>query len=401
MNISIIAATIFSYVFLDNNFLMRKWNIPADPPGFLDSRQFAWASESYAQGYDPLVDNPVNPKGQPLNYPRIWHLLFSLGINESHTNIMGSIIVILFFIGTGIFWYSRTFNNLTYLLLSALILSPAVMLGIERSNIELVIFFLLSLAVTVIYYSGISALILFLFAAVLKLYPVFGFLYLLKENQKRFWILLFVSSGIFILYAVLSFRDFLLVYETTPKLVGSSFGINVWWMGLRNSRYFNLPVTESMSLILKALSYIIALLILGATLFFGTRRRDERLLAEAQYIDAFRVGAGIYIGCFLLMNTHDYRFIFLVFAVPQLTEWLWNKGKNISRISLITVLAMIFSVWSFFVMRFLGRRLTFAAEELCNWIILAGLLYLLFSSFPEWLRNYLRIPFSHGLLSRE
>lgn len=374
--------------------MIRKWNIPFAYGGFLDSRQLAWASESFAQGYDPLIENPNNPAGHQLNYPRIWHLLFAFGINESHTNLIGSIVVILFFIGIGIFWFSRKFDNFTYLILSIVILSPAVMLGIERSNIELILFFILSLALTINYRSSISALSLFIFASILKLYPVFGFIYLLKENKKRFWILFISALGIFFIYAALSFNDFIRVYSTTPKLVGSSFGINIWWMGLRHGRFFNLPLSDSLALSLKIFSYVTALLTLAVTLFLSMRNKENRLLSEAQYIDAFRVGAGIYIGCFLLMNTHDYRMIFLIFTIPQIVAWLREKKRDISLVSKTTLAAMMFSLWSFFVMHFLGRKITFAMEEFSNWIMLAGMLYLFFASLPEWFRNYLRRPSS-------
>lgn len=391
--ILLLATAIFSFVFFQNVWLLRKWNIPIDPPGFHDSRQFAWAAEAYAQGYDPLIKNPVNPRGHQLNYPRIWHLLFALGINESHTNILGSIVVILFFIGIGIFWFSGKFDNLTYVILSIAILSPAVMLGVERSNIELVLFFILSLALIVNYYSIISALFLFIFASLLKLYPFFALVYLLKENRKKFWTLFLSALGIFMIYAVFSFNDFIQVFKTTPQLVGSSFGINVWWMGLRNSRFFGLPISDSLALFLKAISYLSAFLILLSSLLLSMRLKNTKQYEQGQYLDAFRVGASIYIGCFILMNTHDYRLIFLIFTVPQLTAWLVNKGKNISLPPLVTLSAMLLSLWSSFIMHFLGRKTTFAIEEFSNWIIFAGLLYLFFSSLPDWFKDYIRQPF--------
>jgi hypothetical protein len=369
--IFIMASSIFSYIYFDNNFLITKWNIPTDYPGFLDSRQFTWAAEAHAQGYDPLIENPINPRGHQLNYPRIWHLFFFLGIKQNHTNLIGSIVVVLFFIGLGIFWFSRKFDNLTYVFLTVVILSPPVMLGIERSNIELVIFLILSLALTVNYYSSISALFLFIFASILKLYPVFGFFYLLKESKRRFWILFLLASFIFILYAVLSLNDFIQVYKTTPKLVGSSFGVNIWWMGLQHKRFFNLSISDNLVILLKVSSYILAFLILMVTLLLSMNRKNTRLLSEAHYIDAFRVGAGIYICCFLLMNTHGF-----------------------SLLPFMTLSAMVFSFWSFFIMRILGRNLTFVLEELANWIVLSGLLYLFFASLPNWVHNYLYWLFS-------
>ena len=394
VTILILTVSIVSFVFFDNNFFIRKWNIPLATPGFLDSRQFAWASEAHAQGYDPLVENPVNPNGHPLNYPRIWHMFFALGINESHTNIIGSIVVILFFIGVGVFWFSNKFDTLTYFLLSIVILSPAVVLGIERSNIELILFFILSLALTVNYYSNISAFFLFVFASILKLYPVFGFVYLLKENKRRFWVLFLSALGIFILYAILTLDDLMLVYKTTPKLVGSSLGLNVWWMGLLHPRFFNLPLSDSLVLILKSLSYISAFLILSATFYFSILHKNAGLFRPGKYINAFRVGSAIYIGCFLIINSHDYRLIFLIFTIPQLVAWLRDKENGLSLVPLVTLSAILFLLWNAFIMRFLGRKLTFAMEEFSSWIVLAGLLFLFFSSLPDWFRNYLRRPFS-------
>lgn len=391
----IITVAVTSYVFFDNNFLIRQWHFPLDNQGFWDARQMAMAAESYAQGYDPLFENPNNTAGHKLNYPRIWHSLFAFEFDQSHTNLIGSITVIIFFLGIGIFWFSRKFDNITSLILTVATLSPAVMLGVERANIELVVFSILSLALAINYYSSISALYFFIFASILKIYPVFGFVYLFKEKERRFWILFLSASGIFIIYILLTLNDIMQVIHTTPqKIVGGSFGINNWWMGLRHPRFVNFPISDNVALFLKVFSYVSALLILILTLFSSMRRKYNRILSDALYIDAFRVGAAIYISCFLLKNTHDYGLIFLLFTIPQLVAWLRDRGKDISTISMFTLAAMIFSLWSFFVMRFLGRSLTFLMEEFSNWIMLAGLLYLFFASLPDWFRDYLRRPFS-------
>lgn len=399
--ILIIAASVFSYVFIDNNFLIRKWNLPLDPPGFLDSRQFAWASEAYDQGYDPLIENPVNPRGHQLNYPRIWHLLFKLGINESHTNIIGTVVVILFFIGIGVFWFSKHFDSLTYLILSILTLSPAVMLGVERSNIELIIFFVLSVALSVNYYSVIASLFVFEFAAVLKIYPVFSFIYLLKENKRKFYILFSLAIGLFILYALYSLDDFLQVYKTTPKLTGSSFGIHVWWMGLKNKRFFNLPLGDNIILLFQTVSYLAALIIIVAAFIHGRKQKTLVIYNNGDYLDAFRVGSSIYIGCFLLMNTHDYRLIFLIFTIPQLIQWLRSSGNSLKSLPCVTMAAMGLSLWSFFIMRFAGRKLTFAAEELSNWVMLYTISSLLIASFPGWIFNRQRKSDGEGCITHK
>ena len=390
--ILIISSTIFSFVLLNNDFLIRKWNIPLSPPGYFDSRQMAMAAESYAQGYDPLIDNPINPTNQKLNYPRIWQLVFALGIDQGHTNLIGNISVLIFFIGVGLFWFSNKFDNRTYLFLSIAILSPAIMLAIERGNIELILFFVLALALTVNNYSNISALFIFVFASILKIYPVFGFLYLLNENKKKFWIFILSASGLFIFYMLLTLDDFRQVYISTPKNAGSSFGINVWWMGLRHKRFFDLPLSDGLMYFFKIMSYATTFVILGSTLFFRTGKKVPKLYRQGKNLIAFRVGAGIYIGCFLVMNTIDYRLMFLIFTIPQLLLWLRGKEKGFFSVPLVTLITIIFSLWNAFIMRFLGRKVTFVLEEFSNWIILAGLLYLFFCSLPNWVRDYFQKP---------
>lgn len=395
---------IFISIFSGYDPIWKIWNIPSCPPSFLDARVLTYAAESYALGFDPMYNNPQHPLGVNSNYPRIWHLLFTLDINRNHAIIIGTIFVILFFIGLFIFLLSKKFDNLTSCILAIVIFSPSVMLGIERANNDLVIFFLVSLALVISYYSNIKALFLFLFAAILKLYPVFGFIYLLKENKRRFWVLFLSALGIFIIYIILSLDDLIQVYKSTPQLVGSSFGINVWWKGLRHSRFLALPISESLLYFFKISSYVLAFLIILITLFFSLRQNKDGLYKGGEYIDAFRVGAGIYIGCFLLITSHDYRLIFLIFTIPQLVAWLRNSIRNVSAfhgkekgillVPLITLLAMLFSLWSFFIMRFLGRKITFLMEEFSNWIVLTGLLFLFFSSLPYWFSDYLYRPFS-------
>jgi uncharacterized protein with PQ loop repeat len=394
ITILILSVSIFTFVFYQHNFLIRQWNITLDPPGFHDSRQYAWASESFAQGYDPLIKNPNNPAGHQLNYPRIWHVFFHLGVNESHTNIIGSIVVLLFFAGVGIFWFSKQYDSITYFALSIGVLSPATMLGINRSNIELILFLVVAVAIAVSYRSTITSLAVLLFGSVLKLYPIFGTIYLLRENQKKFWLLTLAALGIFILYGALSINDFRQIFNTTPKLVNSSHGINVWWMGLRHPRVFAIPLSESAVFIFQVTTYIIACLLIGTALFLSTCKIIPKHLRQGEHLDAFRTGAGIYIGCFLLMNTHDYRLIFLIFTIPQLIAWSKNNnGKQLS-LPVITLAAMGVSLWSFFIMRFLGRPATFVIEEFSNWVMLYTLLYLLFASAPDWLLNYIKRPLS-------
>ncbi len=396
ITIIILATTICTFVIFENAFLLNMWNIPACPPSFLDARQIGIAAESYAQGYDPLKENLYNSKGkyQGLNYPRIWHILLATGINQSHTNLLGSIFTILFFVGVGMFWFSRKFDNPTYFILSIIILSPPVMLGIERGNIELVIFFILAAALIIYYYSTISGFLLFTFASILKLYPVFAFVVLLKEQKKKFLVLFILACVICTGYVLATFSDLKQIYLIQPPNPKSSYGLNVFWMGLTHPRILNLQLSANVIMTFRVLSYIALTLIFIGAFIFSLKTYNSNMLKHGEHLDAFRLGAGIYIGCFLLGTNYDYRLIFLIFTIPQLVAWLLNKEKGTSLVPPITLLSIVFSLWSFFITRYLGQKLTFLMEEFANWIILAGLLYLFLASVPDWCNSLLRRPLS-------
>ncbi len=82
-----------------------------------------------------MVENPGDPWQRRLNYPRIWHTLYSLGINKSHTTFMGLTIIFSFLVGVCLI--IPNVDNRTLVLVFAAVLSPSTLLGVERANIDL------------------------------------------------------------------------------------------------------------------------------------------------------------------------------------------------------------------------------------------------------------------------
>ncbi|HEY9658325.1 MAG TPA: hypothetical protein V6C65_07730, partial [Allocoleopsis sp.] len=103
------------------------------------------------------------------------------------------------------------------------------------------------------------------------------------------------------------------------------------------------------------------------------------------YIDAFRAGAGIYIGTFFLGNIWLYRLMFLIFVVPQLISWRSDARRGF--ISLIALVSMIISCWSLWGASIISERWIFLIDEICNWVLFATLFYLFMSSMPVFLQN--------------
>jgi len=112
--------------------------------------------------------------------------------------------------------------------------------------------------------------------------------------------------------------------------------------------------------------------------------------ADLRNQQAFWLGAGIYIGTFLLGNNWDYRLMFLLFTLPQLAGWARGKNGFFTAITRITLGALIVSSWYLFLDKWFsffkhGHQLAYLLDESANWILFAGLIYLFIYSLPDWL----------------
>ena len=64
---------------------------------------------------------------------------------------------------------------------------------------------------------------------------------------------------------------------------------------------------------------VIGAMILLCVLLAARSRELQDFAADELHIDAFRIGASIYVGTYLLGSSFGYRLMFLLFTIPQLT----------------------------------------------------------------------------------
>ena len=346
---------------------------------FADLRIITHGADSYAQGLDPMVKNPADPWQRRLNYPRIWQGLYSLGINKSHTTALGIAEICCFLIGVCLILPNA--RKAMLVAVFAAVLSPATLLGVERANTDLLLFFLAALSIIAAQRSYMITSVIVLDGFLLKLYPIFGLTVLLKAEKSKFlrYTLALVVFGA--AYAAATFSDLLLINEATPKATLLGYGMNVCWMKLA-------AVNATLGWYAKIFSYIAVPCIIAATFSRSLSSNPPTPSEGAEiYLDSFRVGSGIYIGTFLLGNNWDYRLMFLILALPQLVLW-----AKISIASKITISTIFISLWYTFLARLFnylpwGGYFSFGLDELCNWSVFCGLLYLFFWSLPQWLKE--------------
>jgi len=361
-------------------------------PPFADLRVIAAGAECIRLGYDVLVANPCDPWKRPMNYPPIWSVPASWGLDQSHTVILGILFGLLFF--SLVFVTIKRLNYIEALFYALILCSPSAMLAIERGNNDLIIFILLSLSLLIMknktaiwrYFSYIIIMV----AAILKLYPIFALITALKEKKRNFTVIflsIFIAFGI---YVVTTFESIILVSKATPRATKISYGGRVIFDVIFEEldRYFysfynsHIPHFNLIKFLLFYLTIALFLLI-SYLLAKHTENLFQNNKLNINQIEAFRIGSSIYIGTFLIGNNWDYRLIFLLFTIPQILAWLKTQVQFES-ISGLALMLIILTTW-------LSSKsdLVYYLDELLNWLLFLFFLYSTILTLPNWLKSYI------------
>lgn len=371
----------------------QLWKVPTIMPPFLDFRLIPGSAESFRRGFEPTVKNPGDPAGRIFNYPAFWRIFFYSEITQDDTIWISILMIVLFFIGVFLFPEKLKIPGAIAMLL--VVFSPAAMLLYERGNADLIVFFICVLIVLASGYSANLTALLVMVGAVVKLFPFFGVSVLLKEAKPKF-LLLFGSCFILLLtYMLVTIDSVKASWNLTMRGNGLSYGTNILVAryGERMTRI--LAHWFSTSLIQWLLKYgplAAALLLLFSVYVFAARSKTTPETSSQRNLAAFRMGASIYIGTFLLGNNWDYRLAFLVLVVPQLMDWLMLGDKKYRILAAIGLGAVLLSCWYLITssqLDFFANSAEFwvVCDEGINWLLFAILAHLLFASVPDWVKT--------------
>lgn len=376
----------------------RFWRVPVESPQFSDFRLIPGSAESFRMGFEPTQRNPSDPHKRIFNYPAFWRLFFYTGITQADTVWIGTLMIVLFFVGVFAFPGRLEMGDAFALLLVAF--APASMLLYERGNVDLIVFFLCVLIILALDYNAVAATALIMIATVVKIFPFFGVLVLFRETKSRSIWLALSCLGVLLGYTFATSKSMRAAWDLTMRGNDISYGANVLF--LRYDRYFSellhLPRTSD---VMKFGPILLAFLLLATAGLAGVRRRASLTSHSARNLAAFRMGAGIYVGTFLLGNNWDYRLAFLILVVPQLLEW--SRGSSLGRrrmISIIMLALVLVSCWHFVFWYspslMSAQELLFGVDEVANWVLMTGFGYLLVASAPDWSRDLFRFIPSKG-----
>jgi hypothetical protein len=344
-----------------------------------------------------------NPCFNQISYPSSWSLLTWLGLGQRDTIFLGVFFALIFYVITLII--IGRLNYQEAVVYALILCSPPVMLLVERGNVDIVIYSWLGVALMIIKNSRalifrFFAYLLIFFWGVIKLFPIFGLAVIIKEKRNLFLFLAAIFTTAFITYFLASIEEM--------KTISQRFDVeNVWFRFGYQTLFLKVkPFLSNLSLfsdgetdIKKTLRYIIYIIMSLLTLLVLTRfllskfknfqewlssdfvsKDSGKSLDKSRYIDYFRLAAAIHLGNYLVIGlVIDYKLTFLIFALPQILDWI----KQENQLSLPSSMALVAIVATFYASPFLYP---WVIDEVINLLLFFNLLYISILSMPEWLK---------------
>ena len=301
------------------------------PLWFGDLRSVTSAWECARRGIAVLPRNPCDPWQRPANYPHIWVWPTFLGLGPGDTYALGFVVGGAFLLAA-LAVLPRNAGVLSGALYGVALCSPAVMLGVQRANVDLLLFGLLVLAALVAGRVFVSGALIFV-AAVLKLFPIFAVGVLLRRVQRTAWIAAGAVLVGFAMYAAATLGTIREIARVVPQVNDQSFGVR------RFSDWASAAVTGHSS----PVGWDVAVVVVAVVVAVLLRRRLRAHLppSGARDLDLFWVGACVYVASYALYRSFDYRLCFVLMTFPQLLRW----ARDRSLVGVVTLLALFGAVW--------------------------------------------------------
>lgn len=330
-------------LFMDYHVFWHKWlGVDAISPAFADLRVLTSGFECTRLGHDVTVDNPCDPWGRPSPYPRLWWNLATLGIDQSHTIPIGIALALLLYIC--VWWLVGRLNLAKALFYTLFICSPTAMLLVERGNNDIIIFLLFCAALWFIDNSRFTLRLLgyglVYVCMMLKLFPIFGLVVILREQGKRFWWLALCIFVAVLGYISLFGQEIELISSTSRAAQLSptqTYGPKILLMQLSQPQNMMRELINITAFFLIS-PWLLKLIIQS----YRALRRHQNLPQDFQ-LHAFRLGAAIFIATSIVSVSWDYRLFFILLTLPQLFALMaLGQVSPLPLVAVITTLATMY-----------------------------------------------------------
>ena len=379
-SVAVYLAVIAGGRFFLNFDLWPFLGVPARPRPFIDARNLTAAWECQRLGYDPLYQSPCDPLRRPLMYPRPWLLLGVLGLDQSDTFALSVVIVAGMFVSFAALAGRVPAGTGVMFALAAC--SPAVMFAVERANMDVALFSVVTFALLLWRRFPGSASVLspviVLIAATAKVYPAFALPAFIATRNRVAARTALLCLAAFAVYFIFSLRDIRHVMAIAPQGDELSYGARI----LPAHLYHQFGADHWAGP--RIVKQLLALVPLGILVTAFAVRVHRRLAAPAEdpavptaSLLAFHIGALIYLGTFAAANNFDYRLVFLLLTLPQLAEWVRSPSHRLSKVAAVTLVAVLALLWIGCLSHLLNLW-----DELASWAAAGLLAAVIAATFP-------------------
>lgn len=342
------------YLFL--MFRFDLWNyggVSHMEPLFADTHIVLAASDCNSKGYDVYRENPCDAHNRPHCYSRLWLCARVFGLTLQHTNIIGGFLAAAFLSLSVLI--VRPQNFLQFIFFSMLIFSPSIMLGVERGNMDLLIFIMITIAgfmiLSKILLFRLIAFLILLLTTFLKFYPVasFGIFVHTFKAKITFWLTALFTFLIVGIFFAATYSDFLQLNNNIPRPSGwLSFGVASFYRSTISGKWLTL-------------STLLTIFILIAMAFkLSPRTAISKSPAEPLSKTFFLLGVFNLTFCFFVNTNYDYRSIFFILTIPYIFELLQYQNTKLftKRLLYLFFAFLAVTLWFDFIrhaLEFLGK----------------------------------------------
>ena len=313
----------FAFIFILGRFeLWRHIGVSHMKPLFADLHAVLSAIECHDRGLNVYVTNPCDVASRVHVYGSIWLELGALGLGAAHLFSKGFLVNIVFMAIS--VWLIKPSSRREFVVSALILLSPAVTLGVERANNDLIVFSLLAGAAVLFtkpqQTAQVSGLIVIYLSALLKFYPSILFaaaVIIAKRNKKNFLITVVISTGLFITWLATNYAELLLVKTIVPKpldFYATGARALLAYVGRPYPWFLTVPAIwlwMGFMVLIATVSIILAYRLKLS----GTSHTKSTL----NYV-LFIFGLLVLFSTYAINSNYDYRWIFFIFTVPLLVE---------------------------------------------------------------------------------
>ncbi|MFZ5569871.1 MAG: hypothetical protein ACOZF0_05680 [Thermodesulfobacteriota bacterium] len=302
--------------------LWEYWGILHIKPIFLDMYAILSASDAHRDGYNVFQENPYDVLERVHIYSRLWLMIGYSGLSRAANTAVGAVLVFLFLLTSVIILKPKT--KYEFFVSGMVLFSPAVLLGVERGNNDLVIFILLAVAIYLLscrrlLFDAVSCSLIFL-AGALKFYPFIVFAVFVRhiKTNRNFYLFFICTALLWAGYFIATYSDFLILQKSVIRpYTRQAFGGALLFCWL----FLQWPINNTV--------YFIAIF---AVLLFSVLISPKFPVSGNTTVgfkdNLFLTGSACLFFCFFTITNYDYRCMFFIFTFPYLFETLRSKKNS-------------------------------------------------------------------------